>query len=116
MTTDVQAVVANEMPLPFGVRAGSGASLPGLNPNALQSIGVDPQSILEKADPKAISPQWNRVKDPNDLKQAGWGVILPAGISPDIVTALKPLLDRRKEQAGDLYKEFTEYPFRPVGA
>ena len=43
MTTDLQAVVASEMPLPFGVRAGSGSSLPGLNPNALQSIGVDPQ-------------------------------------------------------------------------
>ena len=98
MTTDLQAVIASEMPLPFGVRAGSGSSLPGLNPNALQSIGVDPQSILEKADPKEHLGAVERVKDPNDLKQAGWGVILPAGISQDVVTALKPLLDRRKEE------------------
>ena len=89
MTTDLQAVVASEMPLPFGVRAGSGSPLPGLNPNALQSIGVDPQSILEKADPKAHLGAVERVTDPNDLKQAGWGVILPAGISQDVVTALK---------------------------
>lgn len=111
MTTDLQAIVDSEMPLPFGVRAGSGAALPGLNVNALQSIGIDPQSIIEKASPKDHLAVVERIADPNDLKQAGWGVIFPAGISPDVVTALKPLLDRRKQQAGDLYKEFPEYAF-----
>ena len=50
------------------------------------------------------------MKDPNDLKQAGWGVIFPAGISADVVAALKPLLERRQQQAGPLYKEFAGYP------
>ena len=61
MTTDVQAVVNNEMPLPFGVRAGSGGSLPGLNPSALQvdwcRSEVDPR---ESGPDRRSSPQWNR--------------------------------------------------------
>jgi len=48
--------------------------------------------------------------DVSDLSQTGWGVIFPASLpqkSVDAIkAALKPLLDLRKKQAGDFYKEF----------
>ena len=110
-TTEIQALGEDELPLPFGVRAGTGDALPDFDLRVLKKFGVDPQHVIEKHDAKPTYAAVESVKDPNDLAQAGWGVILPAGISPDIVAALKPLLDRRKEQAGALYKEFPEYVF-----
>jgi hypothetical protein len=50
--------------------------------------------------------------DATDLKEAGWGIIFPAekpgGPSrfAAIAEKLKPLLDKRKQDAGDLYREF----------
>jgi hypothetical protein len=48
--------------------------------------------------------------DPTDLAQTGWGVVF-AHADGDAVDArreaLKPLLDLRREQAGDLYREYT---------
>ena len=49
------------------------------------------------------------VKDPNDLKQAGWGIVLPADVPSDVMTALKPLLELRQQQAGSFYKELGGY-------
>lgn len=43
--------------------------------------------------------------DPNDLQQTGWGVIFPRGLDARIRHALEPLLKRRKQQAGERYKE-----------
>ncbi len=109
MSADVQDVVADEMPLPFGVRAGTGESLPELNPEALQTLGVDPESILRKAQPRELLAAAESVKNPNDLAQAGWGVIFPPDVPTDIEKALQPLLDRRKADAGPLYREFRDY-------
>lgn len=43
----------------------------------------------------------------NDLSQAGWGIITTFARKDDILTALEPLLTRRRMQAGFLYKEMT---------
>jgi len=112
MADEVVAVQDDEMPLPFGVRAATGEPLPDLKPQALKAIGVDPESVLARTQAKAHLAADESVRDPNDLAQAGWGVVWPAGISPDIVKALRPLLDRRAEQAGALYKEFPDYAGR----
>ena len=46
--------------------------------------------------------------DPKDLAQAGWGLIFPASMDAQhkdaIKDAFKPLLDLRREQAGDLFR------------
>lgn len=42
---------------------------------------------------------------PNDLADAGWGVIFPPNLDPAIKAALKPLLEIREAQAGHYYKE-----------
>jgi hypothetical protein len=52
--------------------------------------------------------------DPKDLAQTGWCVIFAtkdADRTPAIKDALKPLLDHRREQAGERYKEY----FGPEG-
>ncbi|MCI5143430.1 MAG: hypothetical protein D3909_17260, partial [Candidatus Electrothrix sp. ATG1] len=48
--------------------------------------------------------------DPKKLDQTGWGIIFSFDDRDKVDAwkeALKPLLDWRKEQAGDLYREFT---------
>lgn len=46
--------------------------------------------------------------DPNDVAESGWGIIFPAEETPKFVPAVKaalqPLLDLRREQAGDLFR------------
>lgn len=54
-----------------------------------------------------LSPDAGVEADARDLSQTGWGVIFPAHTDPAIKDALQPLLMLRKEQAGDLYKEFS---------
>ncbi|MEO5952498.1 MAG: hypothetical protein ABIQ44_08560, partial [Chloroflexia bacterium] len=40
-----------------------------------------------------------------DLSSAGWGVVFPAKEEPGVYEELKPLLDLRKEMAGERYRE-----------
>ena len=109
MTEDAQAIRDDEMPLPFGVRAGHRRATPRPESEALKAIGVDPKAVTDRSLPQKHLAADESVKDPNDLKQAGWGVMLPADVPPEVMTALKPLLDRRQQQAGSLYKELGDY-------
>ena len=45
--------------------------------------------------------------DPTNLAEAGWGVITSHDVDPAVLEALKPLLDLRRDQAGDLFRMFT---------
>ncbi|MFQ5612790.1 MAG: hypothetical protein ACE5H9_11720 [Anaerolineae bacterium] len=48
--------------------------------------------------------------DPSRLDEAGWGVIFAQDLDPAAKEALQPLLDLRREQAGELYKEYAYLP------
>jgi hypothetical protein len=45
--------------------------------------------------------------EPENLSQTGWAVLFPRDIHTEIIQALRPLLDLRKEQTGPLYREFS---------
>ncbi|MGD8475070.1 MAG: hypothetical protein PVH59_13190 [Anaerolineae bacterium] len=44
--------------------------------------------------------------DERELDQTGWGVVFARGADPGVKKALQPLLDHRKEQAGELYEVY----------
>jgi hypothetical protein len=112
MEDDVLLMQDDEMPVPFGVQEKTGELLPGLKIDALKAIGVDPKSVIDRSRPESHLAADESVQDPNDLGQAGWGVIFPADVSADVVTPLKPLLEWREQQARALYKEFPGYANR----
>ena len=65
-------------------------------PNALLSELNDKR---DRADPKKKSFAPLPWVDANKLEETGWGVIFASSADPAIATALKPLLDLRREQA-----------------
>ncbi len=43
--------------------------------------------------------------DGEDLAQAGWGIVFGSGVGPEVREALAPLLELRRSQAGELYRD-----------
>lgn len=74
----------------------------------------DPQQIQELREKKERDDEDGYVLrfglESNDLAQAGWGVIFTPEVSDKVREALKPLLDHRKSQAGEYYKELIYRP------
>lgn len=46
--------------------------------------------------------------DARKLEEAGWGIVFPVNTDPAIIDALRPLMEWRKQQAGDLYREYLD--------
>jgi hypothetical protein len=101
--------------LVMGVSAKTGRPLPSIAPEALASMSArhrepDPvRSILESRAAPA-SPKYRGVvvgiDDPNNLAEAGWGVVFARDCDPSIRQAMEPLLELREKQAGGLFKVF----------
>jgi hypothetical protein len=73
MPEDDLTIRDDEMPVPFGVRAGTGELLPELKAEALKAIGVDPKAVTDRSLPEKHLAADESVQDPNNLQQAGWG-------------------------------------------
>jgi phosphatidylserine/phosphatidylglycerophosphate/cardiolipin synthase-like enzyme len=102
-----------EMPIPFGVQAETGQYLPPIQESDLDHIQKASQ-LAEIRAANANASHLAAIADvaPDNLEQTGWGVIFasatPSADKQAIKDALKPLLDLRASQAGDLFKVFDD--------
>jgi len=93
-----------EMPLAFGVDADTGRILPSIDAATLASLThgeKNPAELNERANPEDISFALTGELDPNDLSQAGWGIVFTSNADPAVRAALQPLIDRRRQQVND---------------
>ena len=94
---------------PLLVNASTGTAAPALPLENLAAVLSD----LPGADQRSINSTHlavdYMVDDPNDLTQAGWGIILASDADPAILNQLQPLIDLRATQVQDarLFKKFT---------
>ena len=113
-----------------GINATTGEPLlPPLTSDLLASIISKEERNAEQE--QELANWWDQYASPNapqhmaakegtdylDLSSAGWGVIFPYDAGDEIIEALRPLLEWRKAQAGDLYKEYTGpegYRYKPA--
>ena len=100
--------VATDDPLPNGISADTGRPLPSLDalaslPDRVAAQGQATPAVRNKLEtfgtPEGI--------DPEDLSQAGWGVVFACSVdAAPLKEALAPLLKLRQEQAGTFYAIF----------
>lgn len=94
--------------------ATGGYSLPPMTSKQL-SDGI--LGILPDDDTKALNSWYQTTTvgnyglmegyDPDKLQDTGWGILFPVNVDPAIIDALKPLMEWRKQQAGERYKEYS---------
>jgi len=102
-----------------GINATTGEPLlPSITSDLLASIITREERNVDQE--KELAIWWEQYASPNapqhlravegtdykDLSSAGWGVIFPYDVDDEIVDALRPLLDWRKSQAGERYREY----------
>ena len=89
------------------------------HPEELSSSDQDFLEECIKARDQVLAAQNRQVEMRTNLSETGWGVIFPAGeINPQLLEALNPLLELRRNQAGSknsaYYREFkNEDGYRP---
>ena len=78
---------------------------------AADGSAVDPALLARhrRAAEPTFAPRFG--VDPDDLAQAGWGVVIASDTDPSVYAALRPLLKHRRTQAAAVaesrYREFT---------
>ncbi|NOU11787.1 MAG: hypothetical protein HOO98_17465, partial [Nitrospira sp.] len=101
--------------LVMGISASSGQPLPHVTTEGLSAMAkreaqpnAERSSLESRTAPDA--PKFRgvvrEIDDPNNLAEAGWGVVFARDCAPAIRQALQPLIELRKKQAGDLFKLF----------
>lgn len=94
------------LPQPLLVHAVTGQAAPPLA--GIDALGADlPGATQRIANSTHLGTDYS-VDDPNDLTQAGWGVLFASDSDPAIKAQLQPLLDLRRAQVQDpnLFKVF----------
>jgi hypothetical protein len=100
-----------------GVNGATGEYLlPPLSPHQVALFATG--GPLDAREVEGLKTWWERVSqpsfapiygiDPDDLAQAGWGVIFAPDTTEQVKEKLSPLLELRREQAGTLYQNFPD--------
>ncbi len=90
-----------KLPYPLLVDALTGNATPAVSLGDLSRLGVDlPGADQRVANSKVLGTDYS-VDDPNDLTQAGWGILFASDADPAIQANLQPLIDLRKSQVQD---------------
>ena len=100
---------AGNLPYPLLVNAMTGMATPAVPLENLPALAGDlPGADQRIANSTHLGTDYS-VDDPNDLTQAGWGIIFASDADPAIQAQLQPLIDLRKGQVQDpsLFKIFS---------
>ncbi len=106
MPADVSALAPDELPIPFGIEAETGAHLPGVTETDLGRIDPDRTEVRERGDRGAGEHLAIADIDANNLEEAGWCVVFAKDADPKVKKALGPLLQHREREAKRLFKVF----------
>ena len=107
MATEMSPVIGpDELPIPFGIEAETGARLRGVTETDLAQIDPDAKDVRERGERGAGDHLAISDIDPNKLEEAGWCVVFTKDADPAIKQALEPLLKHREGEAKRLYKVF----------
>ncbi|MBX3347990.1 MAG: hypothetical protein KF747_04525 [Nitrospira sp.] len=99
----------------MGISASSGRPLPAVTTQGLTDMAkreTMPNGVRFSLETRAapatakLRGVVRDIEDPNNLAEAGWGILFARDCDPAIRQALQPLVELRKKQAGDLFKVF----------
>jgi len=93
--------VAEEMPLPMGIEEKSGAVLPPIDVRTLTRIEPAASEVLQRGATRGGTRLAVADVDPNNLTDAGWGLIVSSTADPAVLKALEPLIELRQRQVRD---------------
>jgi hypothetical protein len=108
MGTSSSAPAANQ-PHPLLINAVAGTAIPPFPLLEVPSLAPDlPGSDQRIANSNVLGTDYS-VREPNDLTQAGWGILFASDADPAIQAHLQPLIDLRQSQVQDplLFKVFS---------
>lgn len=92
---------ATNLPIPLRINALTGTATPALQLADLEDhFGDLPGATQRIANSTHLGTDYS-VDDPNDLTQAGWGIIFASDADPAIKAQLQPLIDLRSRQVQD---------------
>ena len=97
------------LPYPLLVNAKTGRAAPALPLENIAELMADlPGADQRIANSTHLGTDYS-VDDPNDLTQAGWGILFASDADPAIQAQLQPLIDLRRQQVQDpaLFKVFS---------
>jgi len=98
-----------DLPIPLRMHAPTGKATQALPLASLDPRGTEIPGAAERiAGIKQLGTAYT-VDDPNELSQAGWGILFASDADPAIQAQLQPLIDLRRTQVIDrnLFKVFT---------